>query len=85
MENNAQKYNCIYCQKEIKLNELLQVDSTVKEMDSEEMEYIWDQFGEASIEARKSPMYSHMTDLGFLVLNVCMDCYQKALKKYQNS
>lgn len=85
MEKPQKEYECFYCNKKAELNELLQVDSTVKEMDSEEMEYVWDQFPEASIEARKIPKYSHMTDLGFSVLNVCMDCYQKALKKYENS
>jgi len=85
MEEKEKNYNCIYCQKEVGLVELLRVDSTVKEMDSEEMEYVWDEFTEPNMEARKIPKYSHMTDLGYSVLNTCMDCYQKALKKYENS
>lgn len=31
------------------------------------------------------PKFTHMTDLGYEVLNICMECYQKALSEYENS
>jgi len=85
MEKKPQEYNCIYCQKEVSLDELLQVELKIKEMDSEEMEYVWDQFNEPSMELRKIEKYSHMSEFGYPVLNVYMDCFQKALKKYLGS
>ena len=55
-------------------------------MDSEEAEFIWDQLGDVSLEKRKIPKYSHISiDLGYSVFNVCMKCYQDAVKKYRNS
>ena len=73
---------CIYCGKKVKINKLLQVDLSVKNMDSEEVEFIWDQLPEIPLDKRKIEKFLHMSDLGYKILNICMDCYQKALKKY---
>ena len=74
---------CVYCGKKVKINELLQVDLSVKNMDSEQAEFIWDQLPKIGMDKRNIKKFSHMTDLGFKVLNVCMDCYQKALNSYR--
>ena len=73
---------CIYCGKNVDISELLQVDLSVKNMDSEEVEFIWDQLPEIPLDKRKIEKFLHISDLGYKVLNISMDCYQKALKKY---
>lgn len=70
---------CVYCEKEIGLEELLQVDLSVKNMDSEEAEFIWDQLPEVPLNKRKIEKFLHMSDLGYKVLNICMECYQGAI------
>ena len=73
---------CIYCGKNVDIGELLQVDLSVKNMDSEEVGFIWDQLPEIPLDKRKIEKFLHMSDLGYKVLNINMDCYQKAHKKY---
>nr|WP_147664652.1 hypothetical protein [Candidatus Prometheoarchaeum syntrophicum] len=53
----------------------------VENMDSEDAEFIWDVFPKFSLEKRKIEKFSHMTDLGYKVQNICAVCYQTALKK----
>ena len=73
---------CVYCEKEIGLEELIQVDLSVKNIESEKAEFIWDQLPNTPLLKRKQDKFLHMTDLGYKVLNICKECYQKALKKY---
>ena len=72
------KLECAFCKKKVRLKQLLQVDSLVKNTDSEEAEFIWDQLPNISFEERKKENITHMSDLGYKVLNVCMKCYKKA-------
>ena len=82
-KNNNKKLECIYCKNKVDLKQLLQVDLIVKSMDSEKMEFIWDQLPSINLEERKIEKYLHMTDLGFKILNVCMNCYHKAINSYE--
>lgn len=84
-KNENENLECAFCKKKTELKELLQVDLIVQDRDSEEMEFIWDQLPDISLEERKNEKYIHMSDLGYKILNVCMECYQNAFKNYQNS
>ena len=81
--NNNKNLQCVYCKKKVTLNELLQVDLLTQNRDSEETEFIWDQLPNISLEERKNEKFLHMSNLGYKVLNVCMECYQKAIKKFE--
>ena len=85
LKNNEEILHCIYCKKKVGLKELVEMDSIIRDLDSEEAEFIWDQLPEIAMDERDQDKFLHMSDLGYKVLNVCMDCYQKAVKKYQNS
>ena len=76
------KLECINCRRNVDINELLHVDLSVKNMDPEKAEFIWDQLPEVPLDDRKIEKYLHMSNLGYKVLNVCLEYYQKALKKY---
>lgn len=84
-ENLPQAYSCISCYKEVGLTELLQVDSNFKKMNPEDARYVCDELGEPNPDSRKVLEYSHITNLDYRVLNICLDCYQKALKKPLNT
>ncbi|MBA7584689.1 hypothetical protein ES708_26646 [subsurface metagenome] len=77
-KNNNKNLECVNCEKEIDLKELLQVDSSAKTMESEKTEFIWDQLPEIGMDKRNIEKFSHMTDLGYKVLNVCWKCYRIA-------
>ena len=73
------KLECMSCEKEIGLKELLQVDLSVKKMESEKAELIWDKLPNPPLFKRNQDKFLHMTDLGYKVLNVCQNCYQIAI------
>ncbi len=83
MSKNRNNLQSAFCKKKTDLNQLLQVDFLVQDINSEELEFIWDQLPDISMEERKNEKFSHITDLGYKVLNVCMKCYQKALSSHR--
>lgn len=77
--NQNQEYRCYYCDEKISLNELIEIDLTIKELDSEDLEFIYDELGEKS--KPKVPPYIHLTDLDYNILNICKSCWNQASMK----
>ena len=78
MENqpDSQRYNCYSCDGFCTLDELLKVDNKLKKMDPEEHEFLLDELKKSN-GIRKIP-FTHMSDLGYEVLNICPTCYIRA-------
>jgi len=72
-------YNCYYCNEIINLEELLKIDDKLKRMDPENQEFLLDNLP-SSNNPREAP-FIHKCDLGYDVLNICLDCFKKARNK----
>lgn len=76
-------YNCYYCSETVNLEELLKIDEKLKRMDPENQEFLLDNLP-SSNNPRDSP-FIHECDLGYDVLNICIECFKNARNKYQNN
>lgn len=72
-------YNCYYCNETINLEELLRIDENLKRMNPENQEFLLDNLP-SSNNPRKAP-FIHKCDLGYDVLNICIECFKKAHNK----
>ena len=61
--SSHRKLECVYYKEEVELSELLQVDSMMKEKDSETHEFILEQLSEISLEEKFIPKFSHLGNL----------------------
>lgn len=74
-------FKCFYCNKEVTLEELRNVDEEIKEQEAEILEEIYDLLPKFdNIEDRKPP-YTHISDLKYAVLNICKTCWDNAKYK----
>lgn len=74
-----QDYRCYYCDKKIHIDELIEIDLTIKELDSEDIESIYDELGDVC--KPKVPPYIHLADVDYFVLNLCKSCWNQAIMK----
>ena len=72
-------YNCYYCNETINLEELLKIDGKLKRMNSENQEFLLDNLP-SSNNPREAP-FIHKCDLGYDVLNICIECFKNAQNK----
>ena len=72
-------YNCYYCNEPINLEGLLKIDEKLKRMDPENHEFLLDSLP-SSNNPREAP-FIHKCDLGYDVLNICIECFKKAKNK----
>ena len=73
------RYNCYYCNETVNLEEILKIDEKLKRMDPENQEFLLDNLP-SSNNPRDSP-FIHECDLGYDVLNICIECFKKARNK----
>lgn len=76
-------YNCYYCSETVNLEEILKIDEKLKRMDPEKQEFLLDNLP-SSNNPRETP-FIHNCDLGYDVLNICIECFKNARNKYQNN
>ncbi len=72
-------YNCYYCNETINLEELFKIDEKLKRMNSENQEFLLDNLP-SSNNSREAP-FIHKCDLGYDVLNICIECFKNAQNK----
>jgi hypothetical protein len=72
------KNRCYYCNQIVNLKELLKVDELLKNIESEEHEFLLDKLPKSS-HTRGHP-YIHVSDLGYKVLNICFSCFSRVKK-----
>jgi len=72
-------YTCYYCNETINLEELLKIDEKLKRMDPENHEFLLDNLP-SSNNSREAP-FIHKCDLGYDVLNICIECFKSARNK----
>lgn len=72
-------YICYYCNEAINLEVLLKIDEKLKRMDPENHEFLLDSLP-SSNNPREAP-FIHKCDLGYDVLNICIECFKKAKNK----
>ena len=82
-KNNSIKYRCFFCNFQIKLSELQKIDMKLKEISSEHQELILDHLPKSE-NPRKKP-FTHKSNYGYDVLNICKKCYEQAFNDYENS
>jgi len=75
----SKEYKCFYCNKYIGLKELREVDQILSSFDPEDHEFILDALPPIN-KPRTSP-HLHMSNLGYEVLNMCRECFDKAERK----
>ena len=75
----SSSYNCYYCNESINLEGLLKIDEKLKKMDPENQEFLLDNLPNSN-NPRESP-FIHKCDLGYDVLNICLECYKNAKNK----
>ena len=73
------EYSCYYCNETINLGEILEIDEKLKEMNPEDHEFLLDDLPN-STNPRESP-YIHKCDLGYDVLNICNECFNRVKNK----
>ena len=78
-EFNDSVYDCYYCNGTINLEELLKIDEKLKRMDPENQEFLLDNL--PSSNNPREPPFIHNCDLGYDVLNICIECFKKARNK----
>jgi hypothetical protein len=83
VKKNSTKYRCFFCNSQIKLLELQKVDMELEETSSEHQELILDHLPKSE-NPRKKP-FTHKSNYGYEVLNICKKCYERALNSYENS
>ena len=76
-------YNCYYCNEPINLEELIKIDEKLKKIESENQEFLLDNLPSSS-NPREAP-FIHNCDLGYDVLNICIECFKKARNKLHNN
>lgn len=76
-------YNCYYCSETVNLEEILKIDKKLKRMAPEKQEFLLDNLPSSS--NPREPPFIHECDLGYDVLNICIECFKNARNKYQNN
>lgn len=83
-EENVE-YRCDYCGKTVEMKELRKVDEkmgNIRNANSELIEFISDELPEEKVSwVHDAYPYSHSTEDGDHVLNLCNECFKKAFKK----
>jgi len=74
------KYRCWYSGKQTNLAELKRVDKKLKSLSKEELEELYDLLGKSK-RPRKEPYVHTPAELGYPVLNICIETLNKALNK----
>ena len=75
----SSNYSCYYCNETINLEEVLKIDEKFKRMNSENHEFLLDNLP-SSNNPREAP-FIHKCDLGYDVLNICIECFKDAQNK----
>ena len=78
-QNKSSNYSCYYCNETINLEEVLKIDEKFKRMNSENHEFLLDNLP-SSNNPREAP-FIHKCDLGYDVLNICIECFKDAQNK----
>ena len=76
-EENMRLYRCYYCNVDVDLAELEQVEEEIRELGDETVELVYDHLPKSEFE--KKPPYTHITERGVEVLNLCLDCWNRLL------
>jgi len=76
LKDKDPKFRCFYCSSSISMEDLKKVDRKLKKMDSEIQEFLQDLLPDSNL-PREKP-YTHLSDLGYEVLNICPKCFRNA-------
>jgi hypothetical protein len=80
---DADDHRCNYCNKEMSMTDLVDADRKIEdfldEQDSEALELVYDALP-SGLSKDNDPIYSHEGN-GGLILNLCQDCFDKAVEK----
>ena len=84
MHSNSKKviYHCFYCNAEVTMRELKEVDLHLEGWNSEDRELLLD-FLPLANNFRIAP-YVHQSTFDFDILNLCRACFKEAEKQYLN-
>ncbi len=83
LKYKKRRYFCFFCNSQVKLSELKNIDSKLKEIQSEYQELILDYLPQSN-NPREKP-FIHKSDYGYDVLNICHKCFKKAYNDYITS
>jgi hypothetical protein len=73
---------CYFCNSEVTMDELKQVDLQLEARNSEDREFLLDNLPQSN-NPRISP-YAHQSAFEYEILNICWTCFTKAEKQFLN-